>query len=229
MLEFNHALTSRRDMTKKRRQLSAHQRQHATMLASLWLHKLTSRLPRQAKVGMYYDGFGELPTQPLLSWCQRHGFVAYLPLVGTFGKDFGRIGKQQSHANHCPALPYSHVCYHRLDKCLRFAPVVSSNLAHIATYRHPLGMKQQHSRHLTNVYQLDVLFCPLVAVDSLGVRMGMGGGYYDTTLAKTYRLRLPKPLLVGWCYDFQLVQSLTKQPWDVPMHAVITPNGLHWF
>lgn len=200
----------RRQICKQRRQLSVRQRRHTAIRASLWLPKLTSRLPKGAKVGMYYDGFGEMPTQPLLSWCQRHGFTAFLPIVGTWGQISKLFGYN----------PY---------KRLRFAPVTHTRLINVPTYRHSLGMQQQHSRHLLTVSQLDVLFCPLVAVDGVGTRMGMGGGYYDTTLSKVHRLRLPKPFVVGWCYDFQMVDALPRQPWDVPMDAVVMPSGVHCF
>lgn len=199
----------RRQMGKQRRQLSSHQRQHAAAHASLWLHKLTTRLPKNARVGIYYDGFGEMPTQPLLAWCQRHGFRAFLPIVGSWGQT-----PPSSAFN-----PY---------KRLRFTPIASSRLINIPTYRHKLGMQQQHGQYLLEVHQLDVLFCPLVAVDKVGTRMGMGGGYYDATLSKSHRLQLPKPLIIGWCYDFQVVDALPKKPWDVPMDMVVTPSGIRW-
>ena len=58
----------RRQFTRQRRQLSASERQRLAHSASLHLTKLQQRLPARARIGLYYDGFGELPTQPLLDW-----------------------------------------------------------------------------------------------------------------------------------------------------------------
>ena len=197
----------RRQFTRQRRQLTAGERRQYARMASLHLIKLQQRLPPHAKIGLYYDGFGELPTQPLLDWCQRLGYLPYLPVVGSLGRT--RNGND--------------------DKRLRFVPIYQSKLLNIPTRIHSLGMKQNHHRRLLWARELDVIICPLVAVDKSGNRMGMGGGFYDTTLGKSHRTGLKKPLKIGWCYDFQVVEQLERQAWDVPLDGLITPNGLRWF
>jgi len=192
----------RRQFTRQRRQLSDSMRQQLGRAASLHLAKLQQRLPVNARIGLYYDGFGELPTQPLLDWCQRLGYFPYLPVVGSLGND---------------------------DKRLRFVPIYHSKLLNVPTRIHRLGMKQNHHRRLLWAQELNVIICPLVAVDLNGNRMGMGGGFYDTTLGKSYRAGAKKPLKIGWCYDFQMVETLQRQPWDVPLDGLITPSGLRWF
>uniref|UniRef100_A5WGX5 5-formyltetrahydrofolate cyclo-ligase n=1 Tax=Psychrobacter sp. (strain PRwf-1) TaxID=349106 RepID=A5WGX5_PSYWF len=200
-------IPSRREINRKRRALSEQQRRSAGTLASHHLSKLTPRLPKGAKVGIYIDDFGELPTQPLLTWCQRMGYQAYLPVINTLGR-----GNRQ----------------------IRFAPIYRSKLANLATVRHSFGMKESKSRHLLTADQLDLILCPLVAADEQGNRMGMGGGFYDTTLATSYHYSSSKnhrrhPLRVGWAYEFQVVDQLDRQPWDVPLNALITPKKLRWF
>ena len=128
----------RRHFTRQRRQLSEGARRNLAQAASLHLSKLQHRLPANARIGLYYDGFGELPTQPLLDWCGRLGYFPYLPVVGSLGSD---------------------------DKRLRFVPVYHSKLLNIPTRIHQLGMKQNHSRALLWASELDVIICPLVAVD----------------------------------------------------------------
>jgi len=192
----------RRHFTRQRRQLSEGTRRNLAQAASLHLSKLQQRLPKRARIGLYYDGFGELPTQPLLDWCGRLGYLPYLPVVGSLGSN---------------------------DKRLRFVPVYHSKLINVPTRIHQLGMKQNHSRALLWATELDVIICPLVAVDKHGNRMGMGGGFYDTTLGNSYRSGAKKPLKIGWCYDFQLVEQLARQPWDVPIDGLITPSGIRWF
>ncbi|CAK0752354.1 putative 5-formyltetrahydrofolate cyclo-ligase [Gammaproteobacteria bacterium] len=72
-------------------------------------------------------------------------------------------------------------------------------------------------------WTLDLILIPLVAFDEAGNRLGMGGGYYDQTLAFLARRRYwRKPWIVGIAYDFQRVEVLTPRPWDVPLDAVVT-------
>ena len=197
----------RRHFTRQRRQLTDSARRNMGQAASLHLSKLQQRLPKNARIGLYYDGFGELPTQPLLDWCQRLGYLPYLPVVGSLGRTSNGTD----------------------DKYLRFVPVYHSKLLNIPTRIHHLGMKQNHSRALLWARELDVIICPLVAVDLNGNRMGMGGGFYDTTLGKGYRSGASRPLKIGWCYDFQVVEQLARQPWDVPLDGLITPSSIRWF
>ncbi len=74
---------------------------------------------------------------------------------------------------------------------------------------------------------LDLVLAPLVAFDPSGNRLGMGGGYYDRSFNFLQRRRYwHKPRLVGLAYDFQRVETLPSQPWDIPLAAVATDAGL---
>ena len=76
---------------------------------------------------------------------------------------------------------------------------------------------------LINTRDLDIILAPLVAFDADCNRIGMGGGYYDRTLAfRKPRKNWRRPLLIGVAYDFQRVESVETQPWDIPLDAVIT-------
>ena len=74
---------------------------------------------------------------------------------------------------------------------------------------------------------LDLVLAPLVAFDSNGTRLGMGGGFYDRSLA--FRLAGDDsgqlPYCVGLAYELQRVAQLERQPWDVPLDAVVTESG----
>ena len=73
--------------------------------------------------------------------------------------------------------------------------------------------------------QFDLMFIPLVAFDSKCNRIGMGGGYYDKTLAfKKESEKKSKPLLIGLAYEFQKIDAIEKNAWDIPMDAIITEN-----
>ncbi|NLY40529.1 MAG: 5-formyltetrahydrofolate cyclo-ligase [Desulfovibrionales bacterium] len=66
----------------------------------------------------------------------------------------------------------------------------------------------------------DLILVPALAFDRHGMRLGFGGGYYDRFLRTLSAL----PLLIGLAYDFQLVSTLPAEPWDIPVHMIITPQ-----
>lgn len=80
--------------------------------------------------------------------------------------------------------------------------------------------QEQHSRPI-EAQQLDQVLMPLVAFDRQGGRLGMGGGFYDTTFAFKH-LQPQRPQLLGLAHSVQEVASLTLAPWDVPLDGVIT-------
>jgi 5-formyltetrahydrofolate cyclo-ligase len=71
---------------------------------------------------------------------------------------------------------------------------------------------------------LDLVITPLVAFDSKGNRLGMGGGFYDRTFAFKKNHYRTKPFLLGLAYDFQEVDNLQANSWDIPLNAVITES-----
>ncbi|QQX81224.1 5-formyltetrahydrofolate cyclo-ligase [Shewanella sp. KX20019] len=75
--------------------------------------------------------------------------------------------------------------------------------------------------------QLDVVITPLVAFDIEGNRMGMGGGYYDRTLANWKTIGKPFP--IGYAHDCQQVSKLPSEHWDVPLPFIITPSQEYSF
>ncbi|NUZ09790.1 5-formyltetrahydrofolate cyclo-ligase [Pseudoalteromonas sp. McH1-7] len=74
---------------------------------------------------------------------------------------------------------------------------------------------------------LDLLLMPLVAFDEHGNRLGMGGGYYDRTLALHYAEQRDKPTLMGLAHDCQRVLSLPTEAWDIPLPTILTPTRLY--
>ena len=72
--------------------------------------------------------------------------------------------------------------------------------------------------------EMAMLVLPLVGFDADCNRLGMGGGWYDRTLA--FRLARPAPpLLVGAAFALQQVDQVTAQPWDVRLDAVCTETA----
>ncbi|WP_074012353.1 5-formyltetrahydrofolate cyclo-ligase [Candidatus Sodalis sp. SoCistrobi] len=73
---------------------------------------------------------------------------------------------------------------------------------------------------------LDILFTPLVAFDSQGQRLGMGGGFYDRTL-QHWRPRAGF-YPIGLAHDCQQVaEPLPVEQWDIGLPEIITPSR-HW-
>jgi 5-formyltetrahydrofolate cyclo-ligase len=70
---------------------------------------------------------------------------------------------------------------------------------------------------------LDLLLVPLVGFDEHGNRIGMGGGFYDRSLAYLKdRRHWRRPLLIGLAHECQRVEHLEPNPWDVPLDLVAT-------
>lgn len=59
-----------------------------------------------------------------------------------------------------------------------------------------------------------MMFIPLVAFDEKGERLGMGGGFYDRTLAGWQKKGFYP---VGLAHDCQQVDELPAAQWDVPL------------
>ena len=76
-------------------------------------------------------------------------------------------------------------------------------------------------REVLPLNQLDMVITPLVAFDSHGQRLGMGGGFYDRTL-QHWQQGGPYP--IGLAHDCQWVDHLPCELWDVPLPEIVTPT-----
>lgn len=69
---------------------------------------------------------------------------------------------------------------------------------------------------------LQLVLMPLVGFDKRGGRLGMGGGFYDTTFAFKHQKMGARPTLIGLAHACQEVESLPLAHWDVPLNAIAT-------
>ena len=77
-------------------------------------------------------------------------------------------------------------------------------------------------------WALDLLLLPLVGFDAECNRLGMGGGFYDQTLAYlNSRQHWRRPLLVGLAHECQRVERLAARPWDIPLDMVVTEARIY--
>jgi len=67
------------------------------------------------------------------------------------------------------------------------------------------------------VADIDAFFCPGLAFDLRGGRLGRGRGYYDRLLARAR----PDALKIGVCFPWQIVPDTFAEAHDIPMDQVI--------
>ena len=70
-----------------------------------------------------------------------------------------------------------------------------------------------------------LILLPLLAFSRSGQRLGMGGGFYDRSLAFR-RAAVAPPRLVGVGYAAQEAPPWPDEDWDVRLDAVVTEHGL---
>ena len=114
---------------------------------------------------------------------------------------------------------YLPVIPRRKAQAMRFALIHDRHVMQPNRYgiHEPLDARPLRAR------QLDLLFVPLVGFDDEGYRLGMGGGYYDRTLApwfKTQQGAMP----IGLAHDCQQVEQLPTASWDIPLRKIVTPS-----
>ena len=81
--------------------------------------------------------------------------------------------------------------------------------------------------HQARQVEPDLILVPLLAVDRCGTRLGQGGGHYDRALPA---LRAKGTRIIGTGWSMQLLDTLlVADPWDVPIDAFASPDGLVTF
>ncbi|HSH56857.1 MAG TPA: 5-formyltetrahydrofolate cyclo-ligase [Halomonas sp.] len=181
----------RQQLRRRRRALSAQQRR----LASECLCRRLRRLPevqRARRVALYLPNDGEIDPTPLIGWLRQRGARVYLPVLKPLSHN--RLWFVHYHAN---------------------TPMVRNRFG----IAEPATRHGAHRARRMAAWALDLILLPLVGFDDAGQRMGMGGGFYDRTLAFTRRPG-PRPRLIGLAHDCQRVDSLPVASWDVPLDAI---------
>lgn len=67
---------------------------------------------------------------------------------------------------------------------------------------------------------IDIVLVPAIVFDKQGYRIGYGKGYYDNFLRHT------QALYIGLCMDFQIIDHLPYDEWDIPVHSIISEKRI---
>lgn len=78
------------------------------------------------------------------------------------------------------------------------------------------GIGEPTGPEFTALETIGMIIVPGMAFDRNNNRMGRGRGFYDRLLKST-----PNAFKVGVAFDFQMVENVPTEEFDVPMNAVI--------
>ena len=73
-----------------------------------------------------------------------------------------------------------------------------------------------------NPAHIDFFLVPGIGFDRQGNRLGHGAGFYDRLLAQAS----PTTFLLGYGYDFQVINAIPHEAHDIVMHAIATPSQI---
>ncbi|MDB6062436.1 MAG: 5-formyltetrahydrofolate cyclo-ligase [Verrucomicrobiaceae bacterium] len=82
-----------------------------------------------------------------------------------------------------------------------------------------LGISEPYGVLPVALNALDAVCLPLVGFDRASGRLGMGGGFYDRTLA---RRTWNGPRLIGLAHSLQQCEHIPRDAWDIPLREVVT-------
>ena len=172
---------------------------HAAAIQVARQFPLSTVFARHRRIALYLAGDGEIDPAPLVERLIAAGRQCYLPVLNLHRR------RPMRFARYLPGMP-------------------------LRPNRYAIPEPAVPPTAILSAQSLDLIIMPLVGFDAAGNRLGMGGGFYDRTLAfQHHRSRYRRPLLVGLAYQFQCLDRLPQQPWDVPMDGILTEQYLRRF
>ncbi|MBD9457629.1 5-formyltetrahydrofolate cyclo-ligase [Pseudomonas sp. PDM05] len=177
--------------------------------------ELSPSQQRKAAHGLYR----QLAQQPLFRRAKH--ISLYLPTDGEIDpRLLLRAAQRRGKATYLPVLsawPRTKMVFQRVRPGEKLKP----NRFRILEPRVNIGQQRK-------VWALDLVLLPLVGFDEAGGRLGMGGGFYDRSLAYLARRQSwRKPTLLGLAHECQKVEKLTQASWDVPLAGTVTDR--QWY
>ncbi|NCC29253.1 MAG: 5-formyltetrahydrofolate cyclo-ligase [Gammaproteobacteria bacterium] len=196
-----HPKLLRRALRASRRALSSRsQRNHSRLVARLLRREI--RFRRARRIAAYWPADGELDPRPVLNDALADGKAVYLPVLGKRIEGRSRVK-------------------------LRFVRWIAGET--MRPNRFGIPEPTRRGRHIRPARHLDQILVPLVGFDSACNRIGMGGGYYDRTLAYLKGRRFwRRPRLIGVAHECQRIETIAPAPWDIPLDAVVTERRIYF-
>ncbi len=126
--------------------------------------------------------------------------------------DIAHHAQQQNKKIYFPVLENKNLCFCPVDQNTQYV-------------KNQFGIVEPtySKKHFFPTEKIDLFLIPLVAFDAQCHRIGRGAGYYDRVLV----LRQKNATLIGLAYEFQKVDSIIPQPWDVAMDKTITEKNIY--
>ena len=176
---------------------------------------LTPSEQRQAAQGLYR----QLAQHPLFRRAKH--ISLYLPTDGEIDpRLLLRAAQRRGKATYLPVLsawPRTKMVFQRVRPGDKLLP-----------NRFRILEPRVNARRQRQVWALDLVLLPLVGFDDVGGRLGMGGGFYDRSLAYLARRQSwRKPTLLGLAHECQKVERLAQASWDVPLAGTVTDK--QWY
>mgnify|MGYP001544440302 FL=1 len=145
----------------------------------------------------------------------------YLPNDGEIDpRPLLRAAQQRGKATYLPVLspwPRSKMVFQRIRPSER-----------LQKNRFGIDEPRRNRKQQRKVWTLDLVLLPLVGFDRHGARLGMGGGFYDRSMAyRALRKNWHKPTLLGLAHECQQVERLSMASWDVPLQGTVTDKA--WY
>ena len=119
---------------------------------------------------------------------------------------------------------------HYKDKKDILLPVVDGDVLSLKKYtgkenciKGAFGIPEPVGTIVSDMQSVDLAIIPGIAFDRAGNRLGRGKGYYDKLLFRFPR----KTLKIGVCFDFQLIDLVPTDDWDIPVDMVVTEKGIN--
>ncbi len=110
------------------------------------------------------------------------------------------------------------------DNSLKFAPWRPGDP--LVSNRYGIPEPELASYSLLDAAEMALIVVPLVGFSRDCHRLGMGGGFYDRTLAFRRAAPAASPWVVGAGYAFQELDSLSAREWDVQLDAIATEKEI---
>ena len=76
--------------------------------------------------------------------------------------------------------------------------------------------------------QCVAIIIPAQAIDSNGMRLGQGKGFYDRALETVVHNQV-RPLFIGYVFDNEHIDHVPHEAHDIPVDVSVTECAVRWF